>query len=133
MAFGKMLAHERHGWDLMRLGSGKRQANTGDLLAVRKRVPERKWARQIIMEGCSRELMSSICLETEAGRQAAPSLGHVPAGWMDPRDWRGEGGVAGDFRGWEEGETAETSAELGVLGVMQPGTGRPARLAGCGR
>lgn len=82
MAFGKMLTRERH---MMRLGSGKRQASTGDLLAVRRGVPERKRARQTIVEGCTRELMSSICLETEAGRQAAPSRGPVPAGWMDPR------------------------------------------------
>lgn len=82
MAFGKMLAHERH---VMRLESGKRQASTGDLLAVRRGVPERKRARQIMVEGCSRELMPSICLETEARRQAAPSRGPVPAGWMDPR------------------------------------------------
>lgn len=34
-----------------------------------KGCPERKQARQIITEGCCGELMSSICLETEAGRQ----------------------------------------------------------------
>lgn len=40
-----LLAHERH---VMRLGYGKRQASTGDSLAVRRGVPERKRARQTI-------------------------------------------------------------------------------------